>query len=310
MATSVTITGTGCPIPDAHRAGPGALVRYASDNAPVSEHVTLQFDAGRGTVTRLAAANVWIPDLTAVFLTHYHSDHVSGLYDLVQTCWIMDRADQRQSVPVIAPNGASLDFASTLFDATTADIDVRAAHTGRSSRPGVQAIGFDAPRSPAEVWASDDGAVNVSASQVRHEPVVDAVGYRVDTPDGSVVITGDTKVCDEVAVLAQGCDVLVYEAMRFSFFDDLPAHRHFVMDYHADTKMLGAQAAEIGVPKLVLTHLIPAPTTDAERQIFVDEVRSGGYQGEVVVADDLYTCAVGDGGLPVVNEIVGVAEQD
>ena len=57
--------------------------------------------------------------------------------------------------------------------------------------------------------------------------------------------------------------------------------------------VIGEQAAALGVPKLVLTHLIPAPTTDAERQLFTDEVRLGGYEGEVVVADDLYTTEIG-----------------
>ena len=103
--------------------------------------------------------------------------------------------------------------------------------------------------------------------------------------------------------------VLVYEAMRFSFFEDLPAHRQFVTDYHADAPLIGAQAAALGVPKLVLTHLIPAPRSERDRQQFVDEVRSGGYGGELVVADDLYTCAVGDGGLPEVAALDATAEQ-
>ena len=98
--------------------------------------------------------------------------------------------------------------------------------------------------------------------------------------------------------------------MRFSFFDDLPEHRHFVRDYHADTLRIGEQAATLGVPKVVLTHLIPAPATDAERQLFVDDLRTGGYEGEVVVADDLYTCAVGAGGLPEIADVDATAERD
>jgi ribonuclease Z len=101
------------------------------------------------------------------------------------------------------------------------------------------------------------------------------------------VITGDTLVCDEVAELAAGCDVLVYEAMRFEPIERLPEHRRFILDYHADTRLIGRQAAELGVPILVLTHLIPAPATDAARQAFVDDVRAGGFQGELIVADDL-----------------------
>lgn len=299
MSTSVTITGTGCPIPDADRAGPGALVRH--------DDLTLQFDTGRSTVQRLAGADVWVPDLTAVFLTHYHSDHVVGLHDVVLTRWVMDRTDAAPPLPVIAPAGATSAFVESLLDGWNDDVEVRAGHAGRSSRPTVDLIAFDVPDTPTEVWRRDD--VVVTAGQVRHEPVVGAVGYRIDTPDGSVAISGDTLVCDEVAELAEGVDVLVYEAMRFSFFEDLPAHRQFVTDYHADAPLIGAQAAALGVPKLVLTHLIPAPRSDRDRQQFVDEVRSGGYEGELVVADDLYTCAVGDGGLPEVAALDATAEQ-
>lgn len=305
MSTSITITGSGSPIPDPNRAGPGAMVRYAPPDGP---HLTLQFDVGRSTVQRLAGS-VWIPDLTAVFLTHYHSDHVSGLSDLVLTYWIMDRAVQRPPLPVISPSGATTDFVTSFLHVWERDIEVRAGHSGKSTRPAVESISFDAPAEPTEVWRSADGDVVVSASQVRHEPVEDAVGYRVDTPDGSVVISGDTRVCEEMAALSAGADVVVYEAMRFSFYDALPEHRQYVTDYHADTRLIGAQAAELGIPKLVLTHLIPGPNTDEERKLFYDEVRAAGYEGDLVIADDLYTCAVGSEGLPEVDKIVAVAEQ-
>ncbi|NNF54307.1 MAG: MBL fold metallo-hydrolase [Acidimicrobiales bacterium] len=286
MSTSVTITGSGTPIPDAHRAGPGALVRY--------DDLTLQFDIGRGTVQRLTGADVWIPDLDAAFVTHHHSDHLTGLADLVLTYWTMDRTDARPPLPIVAPTGPSARYVRTLLSGWHDDIEVRAIHAGRKTRPAVDLIEFAVPDRPVEVWRHGD--VVVSAGQVRHEPCPSSVGYRVDTPDGSVAITGDTRVCDEVAQLAAGVDVLVYEAMRFSFFEELPHGRHYVKDYHADTHLIGEQAAAMGVPTLVLTHLIPAPVTDSERQLFVDEVRGGGYEGELIVADDLDTVAVGDGG--------------
>lgn len=300
MSTSVTITGTGCPIPDADRAGPGALVRY--------DDLTLQFDVGRSTVQRLAGADVWIPDLGAVFITHHHSDHVTGLADLVLTRWIMDRTDRVSPLPIIAPAGPSSDFVSTVLQGWDADIEVRAAHAGRSSRPEIDLIAFDVPDRPTEVWRSGD--VVVTAGQVRHEPCPLAVGYRVDTPDGSVAITGDTLVCDEVAELADGADVLVYEAMRFEFFDQLPPHRGYIKDYHADTRLIGKQAASLGIPTLILTHLIPPPQTDGERQRFVDDIRDAGYEGDVIVADDLFTTAVGGGGLPDVPHIVQADDHD
>jgi len=102
-----------------------------------------------------------------------------------------------------------------------------------------------------------------------------------------VVITGDTLVCDEVAELATGADVLVYEAMRFEPIEQLPEHRRFVLDYHADTRLIGRQAAELGIGTLVLTHLIPPPDAAGDVEAFAADVRSGGFVGELIVADDL-----------------------
>ena len=94
-------------------------------------------------------------------------------------------------------------------------------------------------------------------------------------------------VCDEVAELATGADVLVYEAMRFSEIRSLPERRRFILAYHADTVAIGRQAQGLGIPRLVLTHLIPPPGSVAAERAFEDDVRSGGYTGDVVVARDL-----------------------
>lgn len=283
MTTEVIITGTGNPAPDPNRAGPGVLVRHGD--------TTLQFDAGRSTVQRLTAAGVAMPKLTAFFATHHHSDHLTGLQDVVLTRWVMDRTDNVEPLPIVVPAGPCEPFVSTMLDPWAKDLEVRRNHAGRSTEPAVELIAFPYPDEPTEVWAMGD--VRVLAGQVRHEPVHPAVGYRVETPDGVVAITGDTLVCEEVATLAAGADVLVYEAMRFSVIEAAPSYRHFILDYHADTRLMGRQAAELGVPTLMLTHLIPPPTSDDERQDFVDDIRAGGYEGEVMVCDDLDRVVLG-----------------
>lgn len=283
MSTEVIITGTGNPAPDPDRAGPGVLVRHGE--------ITLQFDAGRSTVQRLTAAGVAMPDLTAFFATHHHSDHLTGLQDVLLTRWVMDRTDGVEPLPVVVPAGPCEYFVSTMLDPWSQDLEVRRHHTGRATEPAVDLVAFPYPDEPTEVWSRDD--VRVLAGQVRHEPVHPAVGYRVETPDGVVAITGDTLVCEEVAILAAGADVLIYEAMRFPVIEAAPAQRHFILDYHADTRLMGRQAAELGVPTLMLTHLIPAPRTDAERQDYVDDIRAGGYEGEIMVCDDLDRVVLG-----------------
>ena len=285
MATDVIITGTGNPAPTADRAGPGVLVRCGD--------VSLQFDAGRGTVQRLAGAGLATTELTAFFATHHHSDHLVGLPDLVLTRWVMDRDDSGPPLPVVVPAGPCEHFVARMLDPWDHDLAVRRAHTGRTTVPAVEPSVFAYPDRPTEVWSR--GPVSVLAGQVRHEPVHPAVGYRVETPDGVVAITGDTLVCDEVATLAEGADVLVYEAMRFEVIEAAPAVRHFILDYHADTRLIGGQAAQLGVETLVLTHLIPPPASDDDRAAFEADIRSGGFDGTLIVADDLDSVTLGRG---------------
>jgi len=277
MTTTLTITGSGCPIPSADRAGPGALIQYGD--------MALQFDAGRSTVQRLAGVGLWPTALDAVFVTHHHSDHLVALQDLVLTRWVMTRGDDLEPLPIVVPAGPAVGFVEGMLDAWEADLEVRRRHAGRTTKPEIELVAFDLPESPTEIWRSGD--VVVSAGRVRHEPVHPAVGFRVETPDGVIVISGDTLVCDEMAALAEGADVLVYEAMRFEVIEQLPEHRHFILDYHADTRLIGGQAKKLGISTLVLTHLIPEPHTDADRQLYIDDIQSGGFEGEVIVANDL-----------------------
>lgn len=275
MSTRIVVTGSGTPIPSAHRAGPGVLVE--------SSGAAVQFDAGRSTVQRLAAAGRWPTDLDAVCLTHHHSDHLTGLADLVLTRWVMERGEARPPLPIAFPDGPLTRFVGGLLDGWAEDLAVRAEHSGHREHPGVDPRPFD----PTGGLAWSGGGMQVHGFPVCHEPVEPAAGYRVTTPDGIVAITGDTRVCDRLDALCGGADVVVAEAMRFAPIEELPQSRRFILDYHADTRLLGARAAAWGVGTLVLTHLIPEPTSADEVAAYEDDIRGGGFTGELVVAEDL-----------------------
>ena len=277
MTTDIIITGTGFPVPDPKRAGPGVLVCHGDLN--------MQFDAGRSTVRRIVEAGVLTQEVDAFFATHHHSDHLVGLPDLVMTRWNMGRRGDLDPLDVIVPAGPSERFVNSMLDVWQDDLDVRQLHLGQDAGPQMNVMPFDYPEQVSPVWERD--GVIVSAGQVRHEPVYPAVGYRVETPDGVVAITGDTLVCDEVALLAAGADVLIYEAMLFTLVETWDAEFHPIMNYHADSRLIGAQAESCGVKTLVLTHTIPAPNTDELKQTYADHIRDGGFTGELLVADDL-----------------------
>lgn len=282
MATTVTLTGTGGPPITPGRAGAGVFVKY--------DDVVVQFDAGRATSNRLIEAGLRLADLDAVFITHIHSDHVFGLAELVLSRWIETQFDAAATpLPIIAPSGGAARFVKRMLEPYDEDIHIRREHTG-SREVVLDAREFPASFTPAEVWVSADRSVVVESVAVHHEPVPDAVADKVTTPDGSVVISGDTRVCQEVEDFSQQANVLVHEAFRRAPL--APLLKHFpsinsILDYHDDPIALGAMAQREQVNTLMLTHLGPPPQNEVDEQGFSDDVRAGGYTGHVLVGRDL-----------------------
>lgn len=276
MTTRVTVTGTGTPPVEPGRAGAGALVQYGD--------LAFQFDAGRATALRIVEAGCHPAKLTALFLTHHHSDHITGVVDVVFGAWV--NRPNSENVTCISPSGPGVRFLERMLEPYDEDLAVRVAHSGRDY-PAPTIIGFDAGPEPQVVWENDD--VRVLSRTVHHHPVDPAVAYKIETPDGSVVISGDTRVCDEVEDFARGCDVLVHEAFRVDAFVKRtgdPTGRT-IGDYHSDTVALGAMVKRADPAMLMVTHMVPAPHTDEDRQEYIDEIRSGGYEGELMICNDL-----------------------
>jgi ribonuclease Z len=288
VTTEVVLTGTGVPHPRPGCAGAGALVRHGD--------IALQFDVGRSTVMRLMEAGTPPHALTAAFLTHVHSDHVVGLPDLAMTRWVQQQLVASGPLVVVAPDGGPARFVRRMLEPFDEDIALRRHHVG-AGPVEVDLQPFEVQPEPTVVWTSEDASVRVSAVAVHHEPVPDAVAYRVDTPDGAVVVSGDTRVCAEVEALARGADVLVHEACRTSALAPVIAGTTFetIFDYHADTVALGAMAQRAAVPHVVLTHLIPPLDAADDAGAFAQDLRDGGYEGTVTVGTDLLVVPIGDG---------------
>lgn len=192
---------------------------------------------------------------------------------------------------VVAPEGLAARFVRRMLDPYDDDLALRVQHVGAAPIE-VDLRPFDVPTSPRALWTSDDGEVRVLAVAVHHEPVPEAVAYRIETTDAVVVVSGDTRVCAEVEQL--GADVLEHEACRTSAMAPLIAGTVYetIFSYHADTIELGAMAARAGVPHVVLTHLIPPPESSRDADSFAKDLRDGGYPGRVTVGEDLTTVAL------------------
>ena len=145
---------------------------------------------------------------------------------------------------------------------------------------------FDGSRDVRPVYSS--AAWTVSSVLVDHHPVEPAVGFLVAYGDQRVAVSGDTAPCPGMRVLAAGADVLVHETLLSSRVP--PA----ALEWNAGARAVGELAAHTRPRTLVLTHLIPAPTSAEAEQAYVDEVRSGGFEGRVTVAHDLLSIAVGE----------------
>jgi ribonuclease Z len=288
MNTRLILTGTGIPAPlDGRRAGAGAMV--------IVDDLVLQFDVGRATTLRIAALGLACTDISAVFLTHHHSDHLIGLDDLVMTRWF-DEPGPRGALPIICPAGPCVRFCERMLERWDDDLTVRQANEHQTSLPQVTIAAFPAPSRPSEVWHQDD--VVVSSVAVHHEPVKPSVAYRIDTPSGSVAISGDTRICDEFAELAKGADLVVHEALSRELLPSGPEWDPIV-EYYAEAEELGRFAAALAAPVLLLTHLCPPPLTIRQEAIYADAVRRGGFTGQLVVGRDLDTVHLSASGLRI-----------
>ena len=281
MTTSVIITGTGTPLYVPHRAGAGALVLYG-DTAQQYD-TALQFDTGQATRLRMSEAGFDISALSAIYFTHHHSDHMLGLADVLTTRWMETYKDEVPPLPIVAPDGVAADIAAGVMDVWAPEVAMRMEHVEYPNRPEPEVIRFT-PTDTVDV-VDTRGPVTVKSALVDHPPVVPAVGYRVETPDGIVAVSGDTRVCPGLEALCEDADIAVCEVIRLEGLVGLLSKPEKIAAYHAEVGELGAMAERARVKHLVLTHLIPAPPNWIAESMFTRGM-SAHYQGELVVGRD------------------------
>jgi len=280
--TQIVMLGTGTPIPDPDRNGPGVAI--------VVDSVAYLFDAGAGVVRRAAAAGrngirafaspipngQPSPRFDRLFLTHLHSDHTLGLADAISTPWIQGHA---APLDVYGPPGTGR-LVKGILDAYADDIQERAHAFGGTSTNGWSASAHEITE--GEVFK--DSRITVRAFAVPHADWKYAFGYRIQTPDRLIVIGGDDRPNDAIARECNGCDVLIHEVYSDAGFRNVPPLRQaYHSRAHTSATQLGDIAAKAKPKLLVLYHQLFFGSTDEK---LLSEVRSH-YNGRVVSAKDL-----------------------
>ena len=274
----VTLLGTGSPPPIMDRFGPSILVEAGGGK--------FLFDAGRGALQRLAQLRVRWQDVDGLFLTHLHSDHVVGFPDLWLTGWLVG-AGRSRPLHVWGPRGTSK-MMSHLEQAYEYDIRIRL-YDDRASPDGVVILTEDI----GEGVVHEKGGVKITAFDVDHTPVKPAFGYRIDHAGRSVVLSGDTRVSDNLIRHAQGVDLLVHEVASPETFQRAgapPERAKSVVAHHVTPEQAGEVFSRTK-PKLAVYSHIVLPT--ATEQDLIPSTRRT-YSGPLEVGEDLMVITVGE----------------
>ena len=295
-AMDLILLGTGSPLPSGNRCGAGNLV--------TSGDSTILIDCGWGAARRLIASGVPLAKINTIFFTHMHSDHITDLPDLIMMRWTVGGATL--PLTIYGPEG-TCEAVEGFRAGLNPDVRYRFAHHGdKLSRDAIEVIVHETPATAAVSHVTTIGEISVGAFEVDHRPVVPALGFRVEARGKSVVFSGDTKRCDSLVQASKGADMLVSEALHLGMMEDrmklarsagnerIALLLEEACNYHAPTLDVAEMARDAGVPRLVLSHLLPPIPDDGPIVESFVAGMSEIYPGSILVARDLQRLTVGD----------------
>jgi ribonuclease BN (tRNA processing enzyme) len=281
--TQVVLLGTGTPPADPDRSGPATAV--------VVNGTPYLVDFGAGVVRRAKSALVdkgigaLDPiNLRVVFVTHLHSDHTVGYPDLILTPWVLGR---RVPLEVYGPSGIKA-MTDHVLEAYRADFEARMRDRGLylvGAFPEGHAVNAHEIRAGV---VYKDANVTVTTFPTKH--TMESYGYRFDTPDRSIVISGDTNPTQATIDACRGCDVLIHEVLTHEWLAKRPDFHAYAAQHHTTTAQLTELATKAKPRLLILYHasLSLRPAVDSERSTpaaLLNEMSL--YSGRVVVGRDL-----------------------
>ncbi len=281
--TRIHVLGAGTPTPTPMRFGSSFVVEL-----PNGEQLLV--DCGPAATHKLVKAGLWPTNIDHLFFTHHHFDH-----DVDYPCFLLCRWDQsigkERVLQVYGPTLTEHITRAILGEGGAFPHDWKARVGCPGSLRVYQNRGGVLPRKPPEVYAKDVGPGlvysgsdwQVTAAPAEHvQPYLDSLAYRIDTPDGSVVFTGDTQPCDSVRELAKGADVM----LCMCWDDQEEMERIGEHTGQCGTTDAARMAQEAGVKKLVLVHIGPNLSRHPVMEKGIGDA-SGVFDGELIFADEL-----------------------
>lgn len=272
--TQVVVLGTGNPNADPDRSGPAVAI--------VVNGAAYLVDCGPGVVRRAAAAEkagisaLNVKNLKTVFITHLHSDHTLGYPDLIFTPWVLDRAEP---VTAYGPRGLKK-MTGHIEKAWKKDVYVRTHGLEQANSTGYKVVVHEI--SPGVIYR--DANVTVTAFAVKHGIWDQAFGYRFQTADRRIVISGDTAPTEAVVQACDGCDVLLHEVYNPNGEElKTPHWKEYFQTFHTSPQELGDIARRAHPKLLVLYHQVFEKLTEDD---LVEEMKKS-YAGKFVSAKDL-----------------------
>jgi len=294
----VGLCGAGSPMPDDKRMG--------ACTAVVAGKRLFVFDTGNGSTRNLGKMGFVHGHIEAIFLTHFHSDHIDGLGELLMQRWVS--TGNASPVPIYGPPGVEKVVEGFMW-AYGQDGHYRTVHHGDATVPasgfGALAKPFIAP-TDGHVVLLKDADLEITAFLVDHKPVHPAVGYRINYKGRSVVISGDTIKSAAVQREAKGVDLLVHEAMSTRMMALLeqgaatagrPNVKKLmadIVDYHTSPEQAAEIARDAGVRYLLLNHIAPPLPLPGLEKAFLGDA-PGLFNGPIQVGSDgdFFTLPVG-----------------
>ena len=287
----IILCGTGSPIPDSNR--------RQSCIAVIVDGQIMLVDTGDGASYSLQSLKLPLDLISKIFITHFHSDHIADLGQVINRSWIFGR---KQPLEIYGPEGIH-QIVDGFEQVYAMDARYRVDHHGDAMRPenrkvSVNTTAFENPEEAVTIYSGND--LKISSFLVEHFPVEPAVGYRFDYKGKILVISGDTIANKNVERYSKDADILIHSVMnkdlnsRVATLLQAADAENFqrggkmledTLSYQTGAPELGKLAQKAGVKKLVLTHLVPPPRNFVVTRTFKKSVGEF-YKGELIVGED------------------------